>query len=88
MKKQDRNGDEMRPYYDFSGGVRGKYAKRYAEGTNVVVLDPDVADVFKDAESVNETLRAVARIIDLQSHKGRTASRTSRSRRRPKAGRA
>jgi hypothetical protein len=88
MKKQDRNGDEMRSYYDFSGGVRGKYAKRYAEGTNVVVLDPDVANMFKDAESVNETLRAVARIIELQSHKGRTASRTSRSRRRPKAGRA
>ena len=78
----------MRSYYDFSGGVRGKYAKRYAEGTNVVVLDPDVANVFKDAESVNETLRAVARIIDLQSHKARTGSRTSRSRRRPKAGRA
>lgn len=88
MKKPDRNGAEMRSYYDFSGGVRGKYAKRYAEGTNVVVLDPDVADVFKDAESVNETLRAVARIIDLQSHKARPASRTIRSRRRPKAGRA
>jgi hypothetical protein len=88
MKKQDRNGDEMRSHYDFSGGVRGKYAERYAEGTNVVVLDPDVADVFKDAESVNETRRAVARIIDLQSKKRRTASRTSRSRRRPKAGRA
>ena len=78
----------MRSYYDFSGGVRGKYAKRYAEGTNVVVLDPDVADVFKNAESVNETLRAVARIIDLQSHKARPVGRTSRSRRRPKAGRA
>jgi hypothetical protein len=88
MKKQERNEDEVRSHYDFSGGVRGKYAKRYAEGTNVVVLDPDVADVFKDAESVNETLRAVARIIDLQSHRGRVAGRTSRSRRRPKTGRA
>jgi hypothetical protein len=85
MKKQDRDGDGMRSYYDFSAGVRGKYAQRYAEGTNVVVLDPDVANVFKDAESVNETLRAVARIIDLQSHQA--ASRTNRSRRRPKAGR-
>jgi len=75
----------MRSYYDFSGGVRGKYAKRYAEGTNVVVLDPDVASVFRDAQAVNETLRAVARIIDLQA---RTAGRTNRSRRRPKAGRA
>ena len=88
MKKHDRDGDEMRSFYDFSGGVRGKCARRYADGTNVVVLDPDVATVFKDADSVNETLRAVARIIDLQSHKARTASRTSRSRRRPKAGRA
>ena len=60
MKKHDPNGDEMRSSYDFSGGVRGKYAKRYAQGTNVVVLDPDVANVFRDAESVNETLRAVA----------------------------
>jgi hypothetical protein len=88
MKKQDREGDEMRDYYDFSGAVRGKYAKRYAEGTNVVVLDPDVADVFKDAESVNETLRAVARIIDLQSHKAKKTSLVRRSRPRPKAGRA
>jgi len=78
----------MRSYYDFSGGVRGKYAKRYAEGTNVVVLAPDVANVFKDAEAVNETLRAVARIIDLQSDKTRRASRSSRYRRRPRAGRA
>ena len=59
----------MRDYYDFSGGVRGKYAKRYAEGTNVVVLDPDVAEVFKSREAVNETLRAVAHIIELQSRK-------------------
>ena len=64
-------GDDMRDYYDFSGGVRGKYAKRYAEGTNVVVLDPDVAEVFRDKESVNETLRAVARIIDTQARKRR-----------------
>jgi len=69
----------MRDYYDFSGGVRGKYAKRYAEGTNVVVLDPDVAEVFKNRESVNQTLRAVAHIIDLQSLKVGTAARTQRS---------
>ncbi|MFI5398357.1 MAG: hypothetical protein ACHQ9S_22705 [Candidatus Binatia bacterium] len=40
----------MRDHCNFSGGVRGKYAKRYAEGTNVIVLDPDVAEVFKDRE--------------------------------------
>jgi hypothetical protein len=75
----------MRDHYDFSGGVRGKYAKQYAEGTNVVVLDPDVADVFRDRQSVNETLRAVARIIDLQSRKGRGLTRRS-SRPRPRGG--
>jgi hypothetical protein len=48
--------------YDFSKGVRGKYARRYAEGTNVVVLAPDVAAVFTDADSVNEALRALVKI--------------------------
>jgi hypothetical protein len=87
MRKEQRNGDEMRDHYDFSGGVRGKYAKRYAEGTNVVVLDPDVAEVFKDRESVNQTLRAVARIIALQSRKARGTGLTRRSSRpRPRGG--
>jgi hypothetical protein len=49
---------EMRSEYDFSGAVRGKYHKRYAESTNVVVLDPDVANRFKNAASVNRALRA------------------------------
>jgi hypothetical protein len=53
--------------YDFSSGVRGKYAKRYAEGSNVVVLDPDVAEVFPNSESVNHALRALAEIIRQQS---------------------
>jgi hypothetical protein len=48
--------------YDFSKGVRGKYAERYAAGTNVVVLAPDVAAVFRDADSVNEALRALIKI--------------------------
>lgn len=52
--------DELRPAYDFRGGVRGKYARRYAEGTNVVVLEPDVAAAFPDAASVNRALRKVA----------------------------
>ena len=49
--------DEMRAEYDLSGGVRGKYYERYRQGTNVVFLDPDVAAVFRDSESVNEALR-------------------------------
>ena len=54
---------DMLDEYDFSGGVRGKYAKGYAEGTNVVVLDPDVAEYFPDHESVNESLRSLVAII-------------------------
>ncbi len=52
--------DEMLPEYDFSGGVRGKYAKRYHQESNVVVLDPDVAERFPNAEAVNGALRALA----------------------------
>jgi hypothetical protein len=50
---------EMLDEYDFSRGVRGKYAKRYAEGTNIVILAPDVAEFFPDSESVNTVLRAL-----------------------------
>jgi hypothetical protein len=54
---------EMRADYDFSQGVRGKYARRYAQGTNVVVLEADVARVFPNAAVVNDSLRALAGII-------------------------
>src|SRR2546427_10545318 len=59
MKKNSKSNssDEMRPEYDFSGGVRGKYAQRFREGTNVIVLDPDVAAAFKDSAAVNDALR-------------------------------
>lgn len=53
---------EMLAEYDFSKGVRGKYAKRYAAGTNIVVLSPDVAPLFPDSQSVNEALRTLAKI--------------------------
>ncbi len=62
MKKM-QNDPDMLDEYDFSGGVRGKYAKKYAEGTNVVVLDPDVAEYFPDHEAVNESLRSLVTII-------------------------
>jgi hypothetical protein len=64
MKKAPKQqpDPDMLPEYDFSKGVRGKYAKRYAEGTNVVMLAPDVAALFPDAETVNAALRALARI--------------------------
>ena len=54
--------DTMRPEYDFSKGVRGVTAARYAEGTNVVLLDPDVAEIFPNARAVNEALRTIARL--------------------------
>ena len=52
----------MRNEYDFRDAVVGKYARRYAEGTNMVLLDPDVADVFPDSKSVNDALRSLVRI--------------------------
>jgi hypothetical protein len=55
MKMAD---DDLRPEYDFSRGVRGKYAERFAKGSNVVVLDPDVAAEFKTPQAVNDALRA------------------------------
>lgn len=64
MKKvpKTRRDPDLLDEYDFSQGVRGKYAQRYAEGSNVIVLSPDVAKIFPDSESVNETLRALIKI--------------------------
>jgi len=53
---------DMLDQYDFSKGVRGKYAKRYARGSNVVVLAPDVARTFADSDSVNQALRSLIKI--------------------------
>ena len=55
--------DEMRAEYDFSGAIRGATARRYAEGANVVVIAPDLLDVFPDAETVNDALRALAPVL-------------------------
>jgi len=55
--KPDRQDEEILDDYDFSEGVRGKYAERYAQGTNVVLLEPDLAKVFPDSDSVNHALR-------------------------------
>ena len=69
MKKSNKDPDEAEilAEYDFSEGVRGKYAARYAEGSNVVVLDSDVSKVFPNAESVNNSLRSLASIIRMQT---------------------
>lgn len=58
--------EEMRAEYDFSGGVRGKYYQQYTEGTNVALLEPDVAEVFRDSESVNQALRVLIEIAKSQ----------------------
>jgi len=63
MKKSKKHVD-MVPEYDFSKGVRGKYAKRYAAGSNVVVLSPDVAKKFPDSDSVNKALRTLVRVAN------------------------
>ena len=76
MPSKRDDHDEMRAQYDFSGGVRGKYAARYAEGTNIVVLSPDVAKVFPNSEAVNEALRTLLRIS------GKTVARKSTGKKR------
>jgi hypothetical protein len=62
-RKKTRDRDTMRAEFDFSQGGRGATAARYAEGANVVLVDPDVLDVFPDGTSVNEALRALAPVI-------------------------
>src|SRR4051812_29106161 len=64
MARKTKQDDEMRSHYDFSDGVRGKYAARYAEGTNVVVLAPYVAEVFPGSIASNKALRTLVGIFD------------------------
>lgn len=64
-----RDDDTMRDEYDFSGGVRGKHASRYAEGTNLVLLDRDVAEVFRDSAAVNEALRLLMKLAREQTNR-------------------
>jgi hypothetical protein len=67
VTKARKERDTMRAEYDFSGGVRGKYFRAYQEGTNIVVLEPDVAARFKSSKAVNEALRALLRAVKLVS---------------------
>lgn len=60
--------DEILDEYSLEGGVRGKYAERYARGTNLVLLEPDVAEIFPDSASVNRALRALADIVKDRMH--------------------
>jgi hypothetical protein len=64
-----RKNTDMLLEYDFRHGIRGKHAKRYAEGTNIIMLDPAVSKFFPTSESVNSVLRALVETLHLQRKK-------------------
>ena len=68
MKKAYK-AEDMKPEYDFSHGVRGKYAKKYEQGSNIVLLDPDVAKLFPDSKTVNDTLRMLVKVARQKAKK-------------------
>lgn len=70
MKKFEET--EMLDEYDFTGGARGKYVDRLSSRKNVIVLEPDVAEIFTDSESVNQALRGLLPIIQKQAEKVQT----------------
>jgi hypothetical protein len=76
------DNDEIRPEYDFSQGVRGKHYRAYRAGTNVVLLEPDVAKVFTDSASVNEVLRLLLQLaktnVPVETRPHKTLQPTSR----------
>ncbi len=69
MNKKKSENVEMLDEYDFSGGVRGKYVDRLMKSKNIIVLESDVAEVFKDSESVNQALRGLLPVIQKQAEK-------------------
>ena len=75
-RKRASERDTMRPEYDFSKGVRGVTAARYAQGANIAVIDPQVLDVFPDAATVNRALRALAPVLR-QQRKAATKRRSA-----------
>jgi hypothetical protein len=75
MSKTSEDND-MRPEYDFSKGVRGKHYRAYQEGSNVVFLEPDIAKVFKDSESVNHALRMLMELAGSELQKNLTKRST------------
>ena len=66
---------QMRAEYDLRGGVRGKYYERYRQGTNIVVLEPDIAAVFPDSEAVNQALRLLIRVAREQVAEATSSAR-------------
>lgn len=78
-KSRDEMADDLRPEYDLGqllkDGVRGKYADRYREGTNLVLLEPDVADAFPTGEAVNKALRLVIQLTKVQGGRKKSSAR-------------
>jgi len=68
-----KNDPDMLEEYDFSDGIRGKYASKYKEGTNIIMLDPELIEYFPDSNSVNEALRLLAKL--LKKYKNKKAER-------------
>lgn len=77
-KKSDEMNNELRPEYDMKSllkdGVRGKYAKKYREGTNLILLEPDVAKAFPNEKAVNDALRLVIKLNEVQEKAKQGAS--------------
>ncbi|NEO02962.1 MAG: hypothetical protein F6K50_48865 [Moorea sp. SIO3I7] len=67
MTIKNQQDQDLLDEYDFSKGIRGKYAQRYREGSNIVKLDNDVAEMFPDQKSINDALRALANIISINT---------------------
>jgi hypothetical protein len=82
MKKRCEKADDLRPEYDLQkllkGGARGRYVERYRAGTNLVLLEPDVAKAFPDQRAVNEALRLVIRLTKIPDGKRPAPARGSR----------
>ena len=70
-----KHKDDLLPEYDFSKGVRGKYATAYHKESNVIVLDPDMAAQFPNSEAVNQALRSIASIVRPRAGRARTANK-------------
>jgi hypothetical protein len=80
MKKSTEPNDELRPEYDMKSllksGVRGKYAERYRAGTNLVLLEPEVAKAFPNDKAVNEALKLVMKLKKVQEEASRYSTKS------------
>jgi hypothetical protein len=83
QRRKAESDDDLLPEYDFSGAVRGKYYERYRQGTNVVLLDPDIAAVFHDSAAVNDTLRLLVSLANAKAAGRRPTSGRPRSPNKP-----